>query len=66
MPCKPKAPTSPTGAILQLKIRLLDISPMIWRRVPDRLSALLDGRRLLAIGRAFPADLAGSAGSFYG
>jgi hypothetical protein len=34
MPLKPKTPIlSPTGAILQLKIRLLDISPMIWRRV---------------------------------
>jgi hypothetical protein len=34
MPRKPKAPmSSPAGAILQLKIRLLDISPMIWRRV---------------------------------
>jgi hypothetical protein len=33
-----KAPSSPSaGSILQLKIRLLDISPMIWRRVlvPD-------------------------------
>jgi hypothetical protein len=25
--------TSPTGSILQVKMRLLDISPMIWRRV---------------------------------
>src|SRR5512134_3413365 len=34
MPRKPKAlMSSPAGAILQLKIRLLDISPMIWRRV---------------------------------
>jgi hypothetical protein len=34
MPRKLNAPMSlPTGAILQLKIRLLDISPMIWRRV---------------------------------
>jgi hypothetical protein len=34
MPRKPKAPmASPTGAILQLKIRLLVISPMIWRRM---------------------------------
>ena len=34
MPRKLNAPmSSPTGAILQLKIRLLDISPMIWRRV---------------------------------
>jgi hypothetical protein len=34
MPRKPKAPmSSPAGAILQLKIRLLDINPMIWRRV---------------------------------
>jgi hypothetical protein len=34
MPRKPKAPvSSPAGAILQLKIRLLAISPMIWRRV---------------------------------
>jgi hypothetical protein len=34
MPRKPKAPiSSPAEAILQLKIRLLDINPMIWRRV---------------------------------
>ena len=33
MPRKPKDPTSPTEAIVQLKIRLLDISPMMWRRV---------------------------------
>jgi hypothetical protein len=33
MPRKPKASmSSPAGAILQLKIRLFDISPMIWRR----------------------------------
>ena len=25
--------SSPAGAILQLKIRLLDVSPMIWRRM---------------------------------
>ena len=31
---KPKAtPSSPAGSILQLKVRLLGISPMIWRRV---------------------------------
>ncbi len=34
MPRQPKAmPSSSAGSILQLKIRLLGISPMIWRRV---------------------------------
>lgn len=35
MPLKPKAAatTLSAGSILQLKIRLLGISPMIWRRV---------------------------------
>lgn len=33
MPRKPRTTTPPTGPILQLKIRLLGISPMIWRRV---------------------------------
>jgi hypothetical protein len=34
MPRKPKASmSSPAGAILQLKIRLFDVSPMIWRRM---------------------------------
>ena len=41
MPCRPSAksrsPEPPCGAILQLKIRLLEVSPIVWRRVlvPD-------------------------------
>lgn len=34
---KRKSPEPPTGSILQLKIRLFDVNPMVWRRVlvPD-------------------------------
>jgi hypothetical protein len=37
MPRRPRAKSSPSeppsGSILQVKIRLLDISPMVWRRL---------------------------------
>ena len=46
-------PAAPAGAILQLKVRLLGISPMIWRRVlvPESVSLReLDGVLQLAMG----------------
>lgn len=46
-------PAAPPGAILQLKVRLLGISPMIWRRVlvPEAVSLLeLHGVVQLAMG----------------
>ena len=49
-------PAAPPGAILQLKVRLLVISPMIWRRVVGTESeSLLELHGVVQLGAPRPA-----------